>query len=304
MANNFTSVRSPWLRATTFTILVASLAAILSTAASGKFTWGPPEIPKAQCEALTATSVSPVLKTAIDAIYQERIGAAIIREPQNTWSNLAFVFAGALIWTHDRRTFSRLLAAALCFLGVTSGLYHASLLPSIRTLDVSAMGWVSFALCCVGYAAARRTTPPGSAPPPPPSRAELSVGIIGGALAMTAAFFRNDVRLGGLKPFDTTYTTIAGIGGVFALALFGILRATRAHSNLRPPYTRIVILALVIAVAAFCQVSDRPGRFCCAPDALIQAHAVWHVLMAAAAALAYDVFASIEGRPTLFSRAT
>lgn len=304
MANNSTFIHSPWLRATAFTILVASLAAILSAAASGKLIWGPPEIPKAQCEALTAASVSPALKTALAVVYQERVGAAIIREPQNTWSNLAFLFVGALIWAHDRRTFSRLLAAALCFLGVTSGLYHASLLPSIRTLDVSAMGWVSFALCCVGYAAARRTPPPVSASPSPSSRTELYLGLVGGALAMTAAFFRNDVRLGGVKPFDTTYTTIAGIGGVFFLALFGILRAARAHPHIRPPYARIIILALVVAIAAFCQVSDRPGRYCCAPDAVIQAHAVWHVLMAAAAALAYDIFASIESRPTLFCRAT
>jgi hypothetical protein len=264
----------------------------------GGYTWGTPETPKAQCEALTAASISPTIKTALTAVYQQRVAATLIREPQNTWSNLAFVFAGALIWSHDRRTFPRLLAAALCALGISSGLYHASLPASIRTIDVATMGWVSFALCCVGYSAARRSSALTS------PRSHLWIGLLGGALAMTAAFFRNDVRLGGVKPFDTTYTTIAGIAGVFALALVGILCVARTNPGSRPPYLRVATLVVVVGAAASLQISDRPGRWCCAPDAFIQGHAAWHVLMATASALAYDTFAFLEGRPTLLGRAT
>src|SRR6185369_15704209 len=90
--------------------------------------------------------------------YQARVSAAIIREPQNTWSNLAFVFVGVFVATRDRRTFPRLLGAALGGLGIASGLYHASLLPAWRTVDVALMSWVSVALGCVGIAAVWRDT--------------------------------------------------------------------------------------------------------------------------------------------------
>lgn len=290
--------RNAWSRAVVFTFAVAFLLAVMTSLAGGRFAWGPPEIPKAQCEALAAAAVSPSVQTALANAYQERVAAAIIREPQNTWSNLAFVFVGVLVWAHDRRVFARLFGAALVALGLASGLYHASLVPALRTADVATMGWVSFALCCHGFVAGLR-------PATEENRTlDLCFGIVGGALAMTAAVFRNDVRIAGIKPFDSTYTTVLGIGGVFILAVFGLWRALRARPGLRFPFSRIALLVAVVATAAFCQINDRVGHCFCAPESPIQAHAVWHVLMATATALAYDLFAFVEGRPGLFSPRT
>jgi hypothetical protein len=289
----------PWRIATIVTSLVALAAAAIAWAVAGRFTWGPPETPKAQCEAFDAASLATPSPSPTTVRYQERVAAAVIREPENTWSNLAFVFVGVLIAAHDRRVFARLLGASLIALGIASGLYHASLLPSLRTVDVATMGWVSFALCCHGYAAARRSSDQSAA-----ASSELWIGLIGGALAMTAAFFRNDVRVGGIKPFDTTYTTAAGITGVFLIAAFGVLRALRAHPEIRLPVARFGTLAAVVAVALFCQLNDRIGRCLGTPGAVIQGHAVWHVLMAAAAAMAYDVFAFIESQSSLWRRQT
>ncbi|MCX6951778.1 MAG: ceramidase domain-containing protein [Verrucomicrobia bacterium] len=294
--------RGSWLRATAFTFSLALAVALAVSFATGRFAWGPPEFPKAQCEALTAASVSPAVKNALTVVYQERVAAAIIREPQDTWSNLAFVFVGALIWVHDRRVFARLFAAALVGLGIGSGLYHASLLPSWRSLDVATMGWVSFALCCHGYVAGSGTLP--DAEQKRTRVRDLAIGFIGGALAMTAAFFRNDVRIAGVKPFDSTYTTILGIAAVFALAVVGLLRAVKARPGLRLPLARVGLLVAVVGAAVFCQLNDRVGRCFCAPESPVQAHAVWHVLMAAATALAYDVFAFVEGRPGMLSPGT
>ncbi|MEO6996404.1 MAG: ceramidase domain-containing protein [Lacunisphaera sp.] len=284
--------RKTWLSAISLTLAIAMVAGLLAVLAKGNFSWGPPEVPKAQCEALTALTSSPAMKVASSLVYRERVANAIVREPQNTWSNLAFVFVGALIWMHDRRTFARLLGAAMIALGLASGLYHASLLPSWRTVDVATMGWVSFALCCHGYSSARRGHAIGTA-------SELWIGATGGVLAMTAAFLRNNVRIAGVKPFDTTYTTIAGIGGIFALAVVGIVRAIRMHPQVRLPVARLAVLGLVVALAVFCQLNDRAGRCLCAPEGIVQAHALWHVLMAYAVGLAYDLFALIEGRSRL-----
>jgi hypothetical protein len=285
---------NPWRTAALVTAGIALMAAIFASLSAGQFTWGAPEKPKAQCEALDATTIPPAVKNTFMLAYQARTATAIVREPQNTWSNLAFVFAGALVVARDRRVFARLLGAALVALGLASGLYHASLLPAWRTVDVATMGWVSFALVCVGGAAVSRRFAALSA------TTQLAIGCVGGALAIVAAVFRNDVRLAGVKPFDSTYTTIAGVAGVFVLLAAGLLIAARERMPLRPVAARLGLLALVVAAAAFCQLNDRPGRCLCAPDCAVQGHALWHVLMAAAAALAYDLFARIERRAALW----
>jgi len=287
-----------WIRAVAFTAALGGLAALLGTFAIGRFTWGPAEIPKAQCEALDPASLTPPLKAALVVTYQARIAGDIVREPQNTWSNLAFVLVGALIWTGDRCFFSRLLAAALVALGIASGLYHASLLPSWRTIDVATMGWVSFALCCVGFEAARG----GKIHNTPPSTAAIWFGVVGSMTAIAVAIFRNDVRIAGTKPFDSTYTTVAGVAGVFLLAAVGLVRAARARPASSYHLSRIATLAALVGIAAFFQINDRPGKLCCAPGAALQAHAIWHVLMAAASLLGYDLFRVLAGRPSLFDQ--
>ncbi len=78
--------------------------------------------PKAQGEALRPDSITPGVKDLGALRYQDRVATAIVREPQNTWSNLGFVFVGALIVAHDRRVLSRFLGTALTALGIASDL--------------------------------------------------------------------------------------------------------------------------------------------------------------------------------------
>jgi hypothetical protein len=241
--------RKTWLTAVGVTLLVAMSIVVTSRFATGHFSWGTPEIPKAQCEALTADSIPPVLKSALTLRYQERVAAAIIREPQNTWSNLA--------------------------------------------VDVAMMGWTVFAIGCFGYSSVRRVP---SVP--------IWVGVVGGGFAITAAVFRNDVKIAGVKPFDTTYVTVAGIAFVFLLLVASLFIGAKNRPAARPSFIRLVLLALTTATAIACQIGDRPGNCFCRPESLIQAHAVWHVLMGFAAAQAYDLFAAIEGKPPLFGRTT
>lgn len=90
--------------------------------------------------------------------YAERIlQRAVFRTPANTWSNLAYVLVGfyaiALAW-RDRRLDSEgssagylratpllgfLFGVACCYLGLASGLYHASLTRLAQQLDVASM---------------------------------------------------------------------------------------------------------------------------------------------------------------------
>src|SRR4051812_47378339 len=52
--------------------------------------------------------------------------ARLIREPQNTCSNLVFVFGGAFLFATSRTRGARLIGVPLVAVGVGSFLYHAS----------------------------------------------------------------------------------------------------------------------------------------------------------------------------------
>lgn len=291
---------SIWRRAAVVTALFALTATTLVWWATGRFAWEKPDFPKAQCEALDAASLAPSTNGTLAASYQERIVTAIIREPQDTWSNLAFVFVGALIAAHDRRVFARLLGVALITLGLGSGLYHASLRPVWRGMDVATMAWVSFSVCCHGYTIVW----PRDNDSPDTARRRLWFGLIGGALVMTAAIFRTDIRIFGVKPFGTLYMTVAGILAALGLSLIGMFRAKRARPEFRLPLARLALALVVVAAAMMCQLNDHPGHCFCAPESPVQAHAVWHVLMAVAIAMTYDFFAVLQGRPPIWHRAT
>jgi hypothetical protein len=65
-----------------------------------------------------------------------------ISQPANTWSNLAFVFVGILLWFLSRRSTStilKLLAPLAIIMGLTSFLYHASYTFFGQLLDLGSM---------------------------------------------------------------------------------------------------------------------------------------------------------------------
>ncbi len=77
----------------------------------------------------------------------------LIREPQNTISNLAYCSAGLAILLAARKRLSRSLGFSSIFLGLGSGFYHASLLPEWRLVDILRVYVVLFSLVSFGLAA-------------------------------------------------------------------------------------------------------------------------------------------------------
>ncbi len=280
-------LRPLWL-ALALTAAIAGFLAVAVRFSPTDFSWGPPETPKVQCEALDSASLPPLVRDALARRYHDRVATAVVREPQNTWSNLAFIFVGLWIVAGDRRPHARLLSAALIALGLGSGLYHASLLPAWRNVDVATMAWTSFALCHFGWLSVR----PASCPS---SRATLIAGLIGGTAAIIATTLRTPVVIFGQKPFATTFLTTVGIGIVFTLLMLGLFfrspdRRLSGVTDKRRSFLWFAVLTATLALAVACQLNDRPGGCLCRPDAPVQGHAVWHVLMAAALAQAYLLF--------------
>jgi hypothetical protein len=73
-----------------------------------------------------------------DQCERPRSDAGVV-EVQNTWSNLAYLVAGVLVFVRARSPAGKVLGVNLALLAVTSGWYHASLKPTPQVLDVA---WV------------------------------------------------------------------------------------------------------------------------------------------------------------------
>jgi len=244
----------------------------------GEF-WGAPEFPKAQCEAYAPEQLHVATRLS-EAVYAPAKLSRLFREPQNTVSNLAYAVIGLAIILAARQPASRSLGWAAVFLGFGSGIYHASILPEWRMIDILGVYAVLYCLLLVGVAALW----------PSWRRARVawtSVLATWGA-ALYTGVHRNDIRVHGVKLFDSTYVMVAAIAAGGLMALLARRRAASSRT-----YSRAVIgLAVTAPIAFIGGQGDRFGAFLADPQALVQGHALWHVFGAAAILAAYEVFAA------------
>jgi hypothetical protein len=226
--------------------------------------WPSPETPPQQGEAAEPASANKAPTHAALAL------ARLIREPQNTWSNLAFVLGGAFLVSVSAQRLARCVGGALIGVGSGSFLYHASASRELRHLDVAAMYWVFLAATALCISALW--------PRWRPKLEAHAMSVLGAALlaavALTAA--RNVVIAGG-KPFSLKIATAVAAG----IVIVSLAIVARRRENVSVALQFLGIVTLFGVAVAF-QTADRPGGRLFRPDAFIQAHAVWHVLAAAA----------------------
>ncbi len=245
---------------------------------AGNF-WGGVETPKAQCEAYDAIQLGRLPALSPEVYDSEKLNR-VIREPQNTLSNLPYIAVGLAVFLAARHLLTRAWALGCIFLGVGSGLYHASLLSEWRLIDILGVYVALFGLIAIGLGSIARS-------PTQPRQKLATSGLIWVA-AFWTGIHRNDVRLGGIKPFDSTYVVVAAITLSSVLALTA-LRRTKDRKH----YFRSLVALIIAAPLAFMGgLEDRFGGFLANPEALIQGHSVWHALGALSLLAAYEVFAS------------
>jgi hypothetical protein len=248
--------------------------------------WGAVEFPKAQCEAYDSDALQAARRLD-EAVYSPTKLARLFREPQNTVSNLAYAAVGLAILLAAKQPASRALGLAGIFLGVGSGVYHASLLPEWRMIDILGVYAVLYCLLLVG-ASALLPRLRGA------SLAWICVLLVWAAAIYTGAH-RNDVRIAGIKPFDSTYVMVVSVvlGCAMALLAFRVANNRRAYGR------AVIALAITAPIAFAGGQGDRFGGFWANPDGFLQGHAVWHTLGAVAILAVYEVFAA-----TGFDRST
>jgi hypothetical protein len=212
-----------------------------------------------------------------DGCYCERWRPGPVRQPANTWSCLAFVAAGLLCAGHayrrlgadDRRMLSRplypaLFASGLALIGPASMALHASMTDWGGKVDGSSMDF--FIAFCAAFGLRRRF---GWG-----ARGFWAVLVLGTVVPIALKF------IPGLIRGELVFAILVTVFGLNELLPEGKTRLPRA------PWLASAAALFFAAFAVWLGSVGSTGPLC-APDSLLQGHAVWHVLSAAAAAALY-----------------
>ncbi|HOC69167.1 MAG TPA: ceramidase domain-containing protein [Candidatus Hydrogenedentes bacterium] len=217
-----------------------------------------------------------------DPSYGERIYPdSVFRTRANTWSNLAYVLVGIYVivigvmdwrnpaqkpagYLRSRPALGILFGLACCYLGVGSGIFHASLTHWGQQLDVAAMYAPLVALIALNL-----------------DRLLPAWPLWGLAAVFASALLY--VYKWSMSSSTVLPALILGVGCFMVVDRFRRDRRTEFRWGL------FALISLVLAIA-FRQL-DVAGRFT-GPDTWLQGHVLWHFLTAASLACAYSYYRS------------
>ncbi len=212
--------------------------------------------------------------------YAERVHInEVFRTRSNTWSNLAYVLVGlyvlAIGWHDLRRSslsgagylartpaLSLAFGLACCYLGLGSGLFHASLTRFGQQLDVAAMYAPLLTLIAMNVGCWVPRLKIGRRPHYLPTW-PISVGVV----VITSLLLL-------IYKWSMSSTTVLG-SLIATVAVFASLDRFRSSRKLDARW--LVWSSAALTAAVICRQLDLAGRFT-GPDAWLQGHALWHVL--------------------------
>ncbi len=211
-----------------------------------------------------------------DPEYQERIYPGnLMRTRANTWSNLAYVVVGLYaigLAGADRHCvphvdsfylvstpgMGALFGVACCYLGIGSGLFHASLLRWGQQVDVAAMYAPQVVLIAVNL-----------------GRLKPRFGKTRAWPVLATASFIACVLLFVYKWSMSSRVVLPLLSmAILVFVIRDLFTTRRPHVLLWIP-----VSFLLTFLAVMCRESDIAGTFS-GPDAVLQGHAVWHILTA------------------------
>lgn len=222
--------------------------------------------------------------------YAERVlQRAVFRTPANTWSNLAYVLVGfyaIALARRDRRLGGEeravnylrsapllgfLFGAACCYLGLASGLYHASLTRLAQQLDVASMYAPLLASLALFAGRAVRNGRSRSGWPAFDVAPVLVLLVVAACWLLFVFKWSMSAKL--------VLQTLIGLHAMAALIELSLGRGAM-------PVRWLGFSLVALAAAVVCRELDVARKFS-RPDAWLQGHACWHVLTAVSLACVY-----------------
>ncbi|MCC6809824.1 MAG: ceramidase domain-containing protein [Deltaproteobacteria bacterium] len=201
---------------------------------------------------------------------------AWIDEPANTWSNVAYLLAAALILWRSRQKgeplfpLARLFPTACLVLGLCSFAYHASLTFALQVFDF--VGMFGFLYIPVTINLRRLDL----------VRNENAtyVGLIAASVVLLFV----------LRVLGAKYQLMIALGVVLLLA--SEAWAAR-RSRARGPLTMLAVGVGFLIVAATFSGLDLARVFCDPNDHVVQGHAIWHLCSATALVFCHEYYAGL-----------
>lgn len=211
-----------------------------------------------------------------------RLGSTIL-EPVNAWTNIIFVTTGLIflllpylfinrknILTSDA-IFPRLYGFAMIFVGLGSFFFHSSQTFVGQWFDVFGMYLVTMFYISYNF---------------------LRIRFFN-KTSFLIFYLASTVVLGFIIYFiPETRRWLFGVSIIFII-LQSVLIQLRSKPVMQNKFLVASIISYVVAQVMW--VLDK-NRIWCEPESLINGHAIWHVLTAVSAILAYFYFASEENR--------
>ncbi len=222
--------------------------------------------------------------------YAERVYVDdLLRTRANSWSNLAYVIIGlyavGIAFQDARRekkfangylgntpAMSMAYGLACCYLGVGSGLFHASLTRFGQQLDVAAMYAPLLMMIAINIG---RWVPRFNIGA---QRFETWPILILVVVIASGLLFRYKWSMSSMNVLTTLIITVG------TLTLFDQTRRVRLLN-----FRWLIGSSLAMALAVVCRELDVAGRFS-GPDAWLQGHALWHVLTSVSIGCMYAYF--------------
>jgi hypothetical protein len=223
-----------------------------------------------------------------DRCFCERLHAGVIRQPINTWSNLAFISVGVIVLAVAVRDFTLaplakranlmranwvypiIYGAVTILIGLGSLLYHSSLAFVWQTVDVTSIYLLASFMLLYNLSRMHRM------------RGGAFVGSY-----LLANFVMGYVAI--RWPLTRRYIVVLLILAVLVCEII-ICKKRRPRTDMR--FFRAAYTSLILAGVSW--ILDI-GRVICLPDSLLQAHALWHVFMAAAIGFTFFYYRSEIG---------
>lgn len=206
--------------------------------------------------------------------FCEELLCGLIRQPANSFSNIGFVICGILLLVREGKGWSpyHLMGVAAILVGITSGIYHASMTFFWQFFDVSSMFMLilialSFNLVRIGWIKEKMYT-------------LVYVGMLMTSMALMLI--------------------IQGKSGEF---IFGVEVAIVAATELmirrqgQKVESKFFLAALGTFLLAFLiWTGDIRGWWCDPQNHFIQGHAAWHLLNAVAIWFLYKYYKQFQKR--------
>lgn len=175
-----------------------------------------------------------------------------ISTPANTWSNLAFILMGVWVlmsWKNSPAKI-KVFGGLLIFMGLCSGIYHASLIYPYQILDFVGIFVFLFYGLCLNLE---------------------QLGKIQNTLAWTLL-----LTVLSLIPIHLMYLYHLPFQHLVPLFALGFVYSE--YKSKKANYLALKISTLLLLIAVIVRSFDRSALFCDPHNHWVQGHALWHIL--------------------------